>query len=52
MKLVLEDLVKVVVDYENEPIKDRGNVDTGLFKLIFKGNDIPSTCIPNIRQDQ
>jgi tubulin monoglycylase TTLL3/8 len=38
VKLVMEDTLKVIVDYNFA--KDKTNVDTGLWKLIHKGNYI------------
>lgn len=37
VKLVLEDTIKVVVDYANAPTaKKKAKVDTGLFECIYK----------------
>ena len=38
VKMVLEDTIKVVVDYAGAPEKKkkRGEVDTGLFECVFK----------------
>ncbi len=45
VKLASDDIIKVIVDYNDEMKKKEGernnNIDTGRFKLIFKGNDFP-----------
>jgi hypothetical protein len=44
VKIASEDIIKVVVDYAEEELKDekdRKIVDTGRFKLIFNSNDFP-----------
>ena len=44
VKIASEDLIKVVVDYADEQLKDekdRKEIDTGRFKLIFNSNDFP-----------
>jgi tubulin monoglycylase TTLL3/8 len=41
VKMVLEDTVKVVVDYASEPNhKKRQKINTGLFECIFKATKI------------
>ena len=47
VKEVSEDLVKVVVDYANASKEDKQSIDTGKFKLIFKGNDLKEIELPN-----
>jgi hypothetical protein len=37
VKEVLQDLVKVIIDYSNAPKKEKKNIDTGKFKRIYKG---------------
>jgi len=34
---VLPDTIKVVIDYENSKYKRKKKVDTGLWRLIYKG---------------
>jgi hypothetical protein len=34
--MVLEDIPKVVVDYEHAPYRKRKEVDTGRFELLYK----------------
>lgn len=41
VKECLRDIVKVIVDYPAAPKKERKNVDTGSFKKIYKGIEIP-----------
>ena len=36
VKMVLEDTVKVVVDYAHAPDKKKKNIDTGLFEMVYK----------------
>ena len=36
VKLLLEDIVKVVIDYDKANIRKKSNVDTGLWKCIYK----------------
>lgn len=45
MKICLNDIVKVVIDYNEAPKKERKKVDTGAFKLIYKGIEIPDKHI-------
>jgi hypothetical protein len=41
----MEDTCKVVVDYYSKKGKEREEVDTGLWKLIHKGNFIEEPAI-------
>lgn len=45
MKECLADIVKVIVDHGSAPKKERKNVDTGKFKKIYKGVEIPDKPI-------
>ena len=45
VKMCLDDIVKVVVDYNDAPKKERKKIDTGAFKLIHKGVEIPDKHI-------
>lgn len=45
MKQGLEDTVKVLVDYYSAPKKIRRTIDTGGYKLLFKGTEIPEKPI-------
>lgn len=36
----MEDIIRVVVDYGAAPKKNKKNVDTGLFKCIYKGGKL------------
>lgn len=45
MKQGLEDTVKVVVDYYSAPKKLRKTIDTGGYKLLYKGTEIPDKPI-------
>lgn len=45
MKQGLEDTVKVIVDYYSAPKKLRKTIDTGGYKLLFKGTEIPDKPI-------
>jgi len=40
VKLVLEDTVKVVVDYANASVKKKPKVDTGLYECIYRATRI------------
>ena len=44
-KECLHDIVKVVMDYPAVPKKERSTVDTGKFKKIYKGIEIPDKPI-------
>ena len=44
VKIASQDLIKVVIDYAEEQLKDekdRKTIDTGRFKLVFNSNDFP-----------
>lgn len=45
VKQVLIDTVKVIVDYANASKKQKKNVDTGKFKKIYKGIQIPDKTV-------
>lgn len=45
VKECLHDTIKVVVDYQTAPKKERKNIDTGKFKKIYKGIEIPEKPI-------
>jgi len=40
VKLVLEDTVKVVVDYANASVKKKQKIDTGLYECIYRATRI------------
>ena len=40
VKMVLEDSIKVVVDYNSAPDKKKKKVDTGLYECIYKAKRI------------
>lgn len=40
VKEVLDDTVKLIIDYANAPKKEKKKVDTGKFKKIYKGIEI------------
>jgi tubulin monoglycylase TTLL3/8 len=40
VKMVLEDIVKVVIDYGWAPLNRKKNIDTGLWKCIFRRNQV------------
>ena len=45
VKIASDDIIKVIIDYNDEMKKKENernnNIDTGRFKLVFKGNDFP-----------
>ena len=41
VKEVLEDTAKLIIDYANAPKKEKKKVDTGKFKKIYKGVEVP-----------
>lgn len=45
VKSCLEDVIRVVVDYNSASKKEKKKVDTGGFKLIYKGQEIPDKPI-------
>ena len=45
VKECLHDIVKVVIDYPAAPKKERKHVDTGKFKKIYKGIEVPDKPI-------
>ena len=40
VKMVLEDSIKVVVDYNSAPDKKKKKIDTGLYECIYKAKRI------------
>lgn len=45
VKECLHDIVKVVVDYGSAPKKDKKGVDTGKWKRVYKGVEVPDKPI-------
>ena len=45
VKECLQDIVKVVVDYNGAPKKEKKSIDTGNFKKIYKGIQVPEKPI-------
>lgn len=37
----MEDTAKLIIDYANAPKKEKKKVDTGKFKKIYKGVEVP-----------